>query len=141
MSLSAYFNPVKVIHSDDWWTTCEEQFEAVDIQKPLVVTFPEGRKWLDLDKLFPREQIFHEIEPNPTFTLAQRIINTRLGGAFDGVLAIGGGSVMDTAKCALAALGTGKDQLAELLIFNDPFSHRVPAIFIPTRHTCSVGLC
>ena len=134
MSLAAYYNPVKVIHSDSWWTTCEEQIESLDIQKPLVVTFPEGRKWLDLNAKFPSEQIFHEIEPNPTFTLAQDIINISLRGDFDGVLAIGGGSVMDTAKCALAALGTGQVQLAELLTFSDPFSHRVPAIFIPTTH-------
>lgn len=134
MSLSAYINPVTVIHSDNWWTTWEEQLESLDIQKPLVVTFPEGKKLLGLDAKFSSEQIFDDIEPNPTFTLAQEIINLSLGGSFDGVLAIGGGSVMDTAKCAMAALGTGKDQLAELLAFSDPFRHRIPAIFIPTTH-------
>ena len=81
-----------------------------------------------------RRQIFHDVESNPTFTLGQEIVILSRRRSFDGVLAIGGGSVMDTAKCAMAALGTKKQLLEELLAFSEPFPHRVPAIFVPTTH-------
>ncbi|UCH62841.1 MAG: phosphonoacetaldehyde reductase [Fidelibacterota bacterium] len=134
MSRFTYHNPVKVISSNNWLASCEEQLQLLDIQNPLVVTFPEGIEWLALDKRFSPEQIFHDIVSNPTFTLGQEIVSLSKRRCFDGVLAIGGGSVMDTAKCAMAALGTEEELLEQLLTFSDPFPHRVPAIFVPTTH-------
>ena len=100
----------------------------------LLVTSPGMVKRLSLEKQFSSEQIFHNVEPNPTFTLCREMVGICRRGSFDGVLAIGGGSVMDTAKCAMAALGTDKEQLEELLAFSDPFPHPVPAVFVPTTH-------
>ena len=134
MSLPDYHNPVKVISSNDWFATCREQLESLSVQYPLVVTFPEMVKQPVLKNSFAPEQMFHNVETNPTFTLCQEIMDVSRQGAFDGVLAIGGGSVMDTAKCALAVLGTDGEQLEEILAFSDPFPHRVPAVFVPTTH-------
>lgn len=134
MSLPAYYNPVKVVSSDDWLATCREQLESLGVRYPLVVTSPGMVKRLGLGNNFSSKQIFHHVKPNPTFTLCQEMVDVSRQGAFDGLLALGGGSVMDTAKCAMAALGTDKEQLEQLLAFSDPFPHRVPAVFVPTTH-------
>jgi alcohol dehydrogenase class IV len=41
---------------------------------------------------------------------------------------------MDTAKCAMAALGTGNSDLMELLNHHEPYPNSVPGIFVPTTH-------
>ena len=41
---------------------------------------------------------------------------------------------MDTAKCVMAALGTGLDHVLALFDHDAPYPHPVPAIFIPTTH-------
>ena len=41
---------------------------------------------------------------------------------------------MDTAKCTMAALGTGIAEVAALINYHDSYPHPVPGIFIPTTH-------
>ena len=62
------------------------------------------------------------------------MINSIDSAKYDGVIAIGGGSVMDTAKVAMAYMRTGDCDLAELLTITELYENRVPSIFIPTTH-------
>lgn len=129
-----YHNPVQVINSGDWLTTCREQLERLGIMQPLIVASNGGLHRLQLLSHFQEQSLFTRVVPNPTLSSCQEAVAFSRSGKFDGVVAVGGGSVMDTAKCVMAALGTGKDQLGELLEFGKPYPHRVAGIFIPTTH-------
>ena len=108
--------------------------DSLEIKNPLVVTSVGTLKRQGQLVCFDSDLIFSDIKPNPNFERCQEAINFIQGEEFDGVIAIGGGSVMDTAKVVMAALGTGLKTIEEILSIDDPFPHRVPSIFIPTTH-------
>ena len=132
-----YFNPVKVIESLNWIDTWHESRETFGFDHTLIITYGENVKRLKLNKIFKSDTIFTEVENNPSFESCQQAIAFGNSRSFDSILAIGGGSVMDTAKVVMAALGTGLFSLKDLLSFKEPFPHRIPSIFIPTTHGTS----
>jgi alcohol dehydrogenase class IV len=134
MNLQSEANPVAVICSAAWASTCVHEMVRLGITNPLVVSSRGTAKRTGLAGIFSETAIFDEVLPNPTIQSCQQVIDASKLSEYDGVIAIGGGSVMDTAKCALAALGAGSDKLAELLAWDEPFSRQVPSIFIPTTH-------
>ena len=111
--------------------------EELAVQHPLVMVSKGGLNRLKLDSVFSsasRASIFSDITAYPTFESCQQAVNVCRQIECDGVIAIGGGSVMDTAKAVLASLGTGVTGIAELLEIHTPFPDRVRSIFIPTTH-------
>lgn len=129
-----YHNPVKVVETDSWVEKCKEVQESLGIHEPLVVTSPGNLRRQKLPTVFNPNSIFSNIAPNPTFESCQDAIYFSNRVEFDGLIAIGGGSVMDTAKIILAASGTGKDTIEHVLRFTDSFPKRVSSIFVPTTH-------
>lgn len=82
--------------------------------------------------------VFEDIEPNPTVSMVEAATNELVGGDYDVIVAVGGGSVIDTAKCA-ALLATNGGQLAdyEVNVPDDVSAGRIdrethPLITIPT---------
>jgi len=134
MSEDTYYNPVQVIQTDDWLASCWGQLSRLKIERPLVVTSAGSLQRLGLDRYFDPDSIFADVTPNPTLPNCQRAIDFSRSGDYDGVLALGGGSVMDTAKCTMASLGTGKANIGDLMNIAGPYPGRVPAVFIPTTH-------
>ena len=129
-----YYNPVKVIETDNWQAALAKSISELNIYNPLVITSFGNIKRAGLLNLFDQRIIFSDIENNPTLSSCQRAINFSRNNSYDGVIAIGGGSGMDTAKTVMAAMGTGIYKLKELFTIKSPFPHRIPAIFIPTTH-------
>ncbi|MEE9573523.1 MAG: phosphonoacetaldehyde reductase [Candidatus Neomarinimicrobiota bacterium] len=129
-----YFNPVKVIETDDWRTVLTKSLSKLNINSPLIIASPGNIRRNDLLDIFDERIVFGDIENNPTFENCQRGIDFSRNKNYDGVIALGGGSVMDTAKTVMTAIGTGIYKLEELLTIKAPFPHRIPAIFIPTTH-------
>ena len=132
--MKAYYNPVKVIQSDNWYQDLKAMQTEMDIVYPLIVTSNGTRNRLGLDSFFDAGSIYSDTIPNPTFVSCQQAIGFSQKGKFDGVIALGGGSVMDTAKVVMAHLGTGIIEVEKLVVFAKSFPRRVPAIFIPTTH-------
>jgi len=132
-----YYNPVKVIDSENWFESWQTIRKELGINKPLVITFKENVRRLELEKICNPAGMFTAVVNNPSFTSCQEAIDFSRSDSFDCVIAFGGGSVMDTAKAVMASLGTGQFKLADLLNIKQPFPHRIPAIFIPTTHGTS----
>jgi alcohol dehydrogenase class IV len=129
-----YYNPVKVIETDNWRAVLTKSISKYNINRPLVITSSGNIKRNDLLNIFDERVIFSDIENNPTFESCQRAIDFSRNNNYDGVIAIGGGSVMDTAKTVMAALGNNLYSITDLLSDKLNFPNRIPSIFIPTTH-------
>jgi len=129
-----YHNPVKVIETNNWLGECRKSQEKLGIHNPLIITSNGNLKRQKLSTVFNPKSIFSNILPNPTFKSCKEAIDFNLNKEFDGVITIGGGSVMDTAKAVMASMGTGIIDLAELLAITEPYEKITPSIFIPTTH-------
>jgi alcohol dehydrogenase class IV len=135
MTSEKYFNPVEIIHSNDWVKSCRLQQDKLNIQRPLIITTQGTLNRLGVAAIFPESVIFSGVKPNPTLVSCQDAIDYCLKhNSFDGIVALGGGSAMDTAKCVMAAFATGKHHLAELLNTDCPYKNHLSSIFIPTTH-------
>ena len=127
-------NPVKVIETNNWLGECRKLQEKLGIHNPLIITSNGNFKRQKLSTVFNSNSIFSNVKPNPTFDSCQVAIDFSLAPRWDGVIAIGGGSVMDTAKVVMASMGTGIVDVARLLKLTTPYENRVLSIFIPTTH-------
>ncbi len=129
-----YFNPVKIIHTQNWLNTLEDSQKNSGILNPILVTSPGNRRRLSLDSVFNPDSIYSNIGENPNFDDCHSIIKFCSGKNFDGVIALGGGSVMDLAKVVLAYLSTGETDIINLLKYEGNYEKSIPSIFLPTTH-------
>jgi len=134
MDEKGYYNPVRVVQTSGWFEACRQGLETLGIESPLIVASDGGVKRLDLASIFSLDSIFSAIMPNPTLRSCQQAIDFSRNRSFDGIIAIGGGSVMDTAKAVKAAIGTDSFDIGEILRNEKVFPNSVPSIFIPTTH-------
>jgi alcohol dehydrogenase class IV len=80
-------------------------------------------------------QEFVDIPGEPTSSLAEEVVNVARGAAFDAIVGVGGGSVLDMAKlAALAARNAGRVASWMPEVFNTgDFAHpALPSILVPT---------
>ena len=75
---------------------------------------------------------FLEVPENPTAAGADAAMHAYAEGRCDGVVALGGGSVLDTGKIVAAMAGGGLTRAADLLGSPERISRVVPLIAIPT---------
>ena len=129
-----YNNPVEIFETNNWQDKCKSIQEELGLTNPLVITSKGTLNRHNLSSLFEPKSIFSDIKPDPTFSSCQNAIDFIDISKFNGVIAIGGGSVMDTAKTTMACLGTGISELSELLTITKPFNNIIPSIFVPTTH-------
>lgn len=80
--------------------------------------------------------VFDEVQPNPTFTSVKEAVNNLKQFKYDNIIALGGGSTIDTAKAVAAIGATGnenwlEDHLKSAALFPEPFKPK-PIVAIPT---------
>jgi len=129
-----YYNPVKVVETENWIEEYSKFKEKTGISNSLIITSKGNFKRQELSTVFNSNSILNTVEPNPTFDSCQIAIDFVEKSKFDCVTAIGGGSVMDTAKVVMASLGTQIYDVADLLNITHPYNNKVLSIFIPTTH-------
>jgi len=132
--MSNYYNPVKIIKTENWLLELNKSIKNLRISAPIIVTTPGNRKRLKLDSRFDLYSIFSEVGSNPNFEECTNALNFCKKNMIDGVVAIGGGSVMDLAKVVMAYLCLEKSDIFELIEYKDKYPQTVPSIFLPTTH-------
>jgi len=132
--MSKYFNPVKIIYTENWLIKLKISQKNLNISNPILVTSPGNRKRLKLDSKFNSDSIFSEIGENPNFADCSNVISFCNGKSYDGVIALGGGSVMDLAKVVMGFLSTGEAGIVDLLEYKEKYERSIPSIFLPTTH-------
>ncbi|MCH7762355.1 MAG: phosphonoacetaldehyde reductase [Candidatus Marinimicrobia bacterium] len=132
--MSNYFNPVKIIKTENWLIEVISSIEKFKISAPIIVTSPGNRKRLNLDSKFDSNSIFSNVDSNPTFENCINAVKFCQNNTFDGVIALGGGSVMDLAKVVMAHLCLEESDIIELIEYTGKFPQTIPSIFLPTTH-------
>ena len=95
-------NQVAKIKSKDWLSDLKSSLHVLKISKPLIITSNGNLKRLNLKRNFSKSLIFNNVKVNPTFQSCNEAITFCSKHQFDGIVAIGGGSVMDTSKVVMA---------------------------------------
>jgi phosphonate metabolism-associated iron-containing alcohol dehydrogenase len=129
-----YHNPVKIIETNDFLSEVFIGFRNYNIKSPLLITSPSIVKLHKIDVAFNPYSTFIVNNPNPDIISCQKILDFCSTKKFDGIIAIGGGSVMDTAKVAMASLGLGINDIRTLLKNSESLQTKILSIFIPTTH-------
>lgn len=129
-----YSNPVKIFETDNWISVLQKKLSKHSVQKPLIVTTNGRINRNNLSEQLNRFQFFTDIENNPGFDNCQRAIEFIQNVDCDCVVAIGGGSAMDTAKVMIAAKETQIFDLKKLLNYKSNIESSLIKIFLPTTH-------
>ena len=132
--MSNYYNPVRIIKTEDWQSKLENCIDSLNISDPILITSKGNRKRLKLDSKFKRDCIFSDVSSNPTFEDCVDVLKFCQEKKFDGVIALGGGSVMDLAKVVIAHLSLEMIDINKLIEFKGPYTKETPSIFLPTTH-------
>jgi len=132
--MSNYFNPVQIIKTNDWHSELNKKLNDLGIIKPVFITSQGNRKRLNLDDKYDSKSIFCDVVSNPNFDNCEDALQFCNNKMFDGVVALGGGSVMDLAKVVMAHLSLGLSDIFELINYKEPYSKPIPSIFLPTTH-------
>lgn len=129
-----YQNPVEIIETNDYKSEVFKRLKNNNIKNPLIVTSPSIIKIHKVDNVFRNFSQFIVYHQNPNFNSCQEAIDFCGKVNYDGVIAIGGGSVLDTAKVIMGFLGSGILDIRNLLQNSESLKIMVPAIFVPTTH-------
>ena len=130
-----YFNPVRVVGGPGVRRALADEIRG---RRCLLVTTPgaEQRGWLDELRacgVHPIQTI-HGVEPNPTLVATQALYERASRPGLELIVALGGGSVIDTAKVLAIETDSGFRGIAELM--RDPSAavpyRSVPVIAVPT---------
>ena len=132
--MSNYYNPVKIIKTENWLLELNKNIKNLKISAPIIVTTPGNRKRLSLDSKFNPGSIFSDFSDNPNFDDCINAVEFCQKNVFDGVIALGGGSAMDLAKVIIAHLSLEKADINELIECKGKFPHTIQSIFLPTTH-------
>ena len=129
-----FYNPVKIIDSASWVEDAQRWVVENRFKKPLIITSKGTRNRQYMDELFPSAAIFDNVRNNPTLESCQEAIKYCRSFDFDCLIAIGGGSVLDTAKTVMASIGSNVTNIKELIINDYNLSPSFNSLFIPTTH-------
>jgi len=129
-----YFNPVEIIYTNSWLNELIDSQKNLGILNPILVTSPGNRRRLGLDLVFNPDSIFSDIGENPNFDDCENVLTFCKDKNYDGVIALGGGSVMDLAKVVMAFLSTDEINIVDLLGYKGKYEKSIPSIFLPTTH-------
>ncbi len=127
--------PTRLVHGPGAIACLGEVVEGLGVSRPLVVTdagvIAAGLASRALERL-PDAVVFDEVRPNPDIDLIDRAARLYADEACDGLVAIGGGSPMDTAK-SVGVVARHGGSIARYEWGREPITRRIPPLVtVPT---------
>ncbi|MBR4450282.1 MAG: iron-containing alcohol dehydrogenase [Clostridia bacterium] len=125
----------KVIDSVGCISGLNESASELGISHPLVITFDSAANNGPLKTAlgqFKGFEIYTEIAGEPTLADADKILEAYCRGNCDGVIAVGGGSVLDLAKITALRAANPDSATDDICKLNSKASRCVPFIAVPT---------
>lgn len=130
-----YYNPVKIIFSDAFY---EEVKNLTQPKKKILIVcenwFCNTNNFFNLKEQLSSFKIFFDIENNPSFKSCQVALDLARDFRPDFIIAIGGGSVIDTAKVIRMALYTNCFEIENLFSQNSFSFEAIELVAVPTTH-------
>jgi choline dehydrogenase len=128
--------PTRLVHGPGALARLDELLQELAISRPLLVTDPgvaaAGILERTLDRLDNGVVVFDEVRPNPDIELVDRATAVYRDAGCDGLIGLGGGSSLDTAK-AVGVVARHGGSILDYEYGRAPIVHRLPPLIaIPT---------
>jgi choline dehydrogenase len=128
--------PTRLVHGPGALAQLRASLHALGVTRPLLVTDPgiaaAGLVDRTLAQLDGGTVVFDEVRPNPDIALVDRGVDVYRESSCDGLVGLGGGSSLDTAK----SIGVVAEHGGSILDYewgHDPIARRIPPLVaIPT---------
>jgi alcohol dehydrogenase len=140
--LPKYFefqNPTKILAGLDALLSIENELRMLSIQKPLIITDKGIIKFGLFKKIVKSIKdkrltslVFDDVPPDSGLEIVKQAARKFRTNNCDGILAIGGGSVIDTAKGVNIVVSEGTEDLSSLMGHDRLTKKQKPLIVIPT---------
>ena len=127
--------PTRLVHGAGAVGSLAALAAELGMERPLVVTdagVAAAGLAARVTAQLPHALLFDEVQPNPDIALIDRAAALYAERGCDGLVALGGGSPMDTAK-AVGVVARHGGSIAQYEWGHDPLRHRVPPLIaVPT---------
>jgi choline dehydrogenase len=127
--------PTRLVHGPGAVASLADECRALGITRPLLVTDPGVAAAGLVDRVQPQLNgvvVFDEVRPNPDIELVDRAADVYRGNGCDGLVGLGGGSSLDTAK-SIGVVARHGGSIAQYEWGKDPIEQRIPPLVaIPT---------
>jgi choline dehydrogenase len=127
--------PTRLVHGPGAVASLADERGALGLSRPMLVTDPGVVAAGLVDRVLPYLDgavVFDDVRPNPDIELVDRAAEAYREGGCDGLVALGGGSSIDTAK-AMGVVAAHGGSIARYEWGRDPIEERIPPLVaIPT---------
>lgn len=127
--------PTRLVHGPGAVASLADECRALGITKPMLVTDPGVAAAGLVDRVLPHLNgvvVFDEVRPNPDIELVDRAADVYRENGCDGLVGLGGGSSLDTAK-SIGVVARHGGSIAQYEWGRDPIEERIPPLVaIPT---------
>ena len=127
--------PTRLVHGPGAVSAVADECRALGVSRPMLVTDPGVVAAGLVDRVLPHLNgvlLFDGVRPNPDIELVDLAAAEYLDAGCDGLVALGGGSSIDTAKSIGVVAGQG-GSIARYEWGRDPIDRRIPPLVaVPT---------
>jgi choline dehydrogenase len=127
--------PTRLVHGCGAVASLADECRALGITKPMLVTDPGVTAAGLVDRVLPQLNgaiVFDEVRPNPDIELVDRAAAAYRESGCDGLVGLGGGSSLDTAK-SIGVVARHGGSIAQYEWGREPITERIPPfVAIPT---------
>jgi choline dehydrogenase len=127
--------PTRLVHGPGAVSSLADELQALGVTRPMLVTDPGVAAAGLVDRVLPLLDgavTYDDVRPNPDIELVDRGADAYREAGCDGLVALGGGSSMDTAK-SIGVVAKHGGSIASYEWGRDPIEQRIPPLVaIPT---------